>query len=802
MDLSPQRPTQRPAPAARHERGLAAFARISADWFWETDPDGRFVDFLGESDDPDLVLARRVGRTRRESASQDPENLARIDALDEIIAQRQPFRDVVYRAQLEGDPPTWCAISGEPVFGEAGEYLGYRGVGRNVNELVETQIALETKTRILDAVLAAMPDAIRVLDPDRRTISINDQFYRFFDLDKAAMEAAPDPLWYSFLEMALRGEYGDGDPVELARTRYALLGPDEFHYERQLKHGPWLEARGVPVPGGSRLTIYRDITERKRAEQAMRDTNAELERRVEERTAALAENERFYRATLDSIDARLAVLDGDGWIIATNGAWRRVAEVSSAAWHTAGDRTDYLTACTQTVGPSAEEARLVASAVREILAGQRQSFEVEYVCPDAESDRFFLCRAARVGAERPVRVVVTHDDVTVVRQAEQQARRAQRMEAIGTLAGGIAHDLNNALTPVVMGLELLSAEFPDNAGTIEMMAASARHGAEMLKQLLTFARGAEGRRLAVQPASLVGDVERIAKGTFPKSISLEVRLPSGLPVVQGDPTQLHQVLLNLCVNARDAMPDGGALTIAAEVVTVDEGLARTISGARAGEFVRLSVRDTGSGIAAADLDRIFDPFFTTKRLDQGTGLGLSTAMGIVKAHQGFMQVRSAPGHGSTFAVYLPFVATAAAPERPPVEGRRLRGRGELILVVDDEASIRQLYRAVLKQLGFDVITAEDGADGLIQAERHQASLSAIITDVLMPNMDGPSFIRELRERGIEIPVAIASGRMEDHQIEELDRLKVNARLGKPFTQKRLMAALEQLLVSRAVSARS
>ena len=318
---------------------------------------------------------------------------------------------------------------------------------------------------------------------------------------------------------------------------------------------------------------------------------------------------------------------------------------------------------------------------------------------------------------------------------------------------------------------------------------------------LVLARRAEGRRLAVQPASLVGDVERIAKGTFPKSICLEVRLPSSLPVVQGDPTQLHHVLLNRCVNARDAMPDGGALTIEAEVVTVDEGLARTISGARPGEFVRLSVRDTGSGIAAADLDRIFDPFFTTKRLDQGTGLGLSTAMGIVKAHQGFMQVRSAPGHGSTFSVYLPFVAAMATSERPPVEGRRLRGRGELILVVDDEASIRQLYRAVLTQLGFEVITAEDGADGLVQAERRQASLSAIITDVLMPNMDGPSCIRELRERGIEIPVAIATGRMEDHQLEELDRLNINARLGKPFTQKRLMAALEQLLVSRAAPVR-
>ena len=524
MDRSSESPTQPSTPATSHERGLAAFARISADWFWQTDPDGRFIDFLGDTGDADPNLTRRGWSDAPGGRHPGPENLARIDALDEIIARREPFRDLIYRAQLGDEPPIWCAISGEPVFDEDGSYLGYRGVGRNVNELVETQIALETKTRILDAVLAAMPDAIRVLDPDGRTLTTNDQFYTLFALDKEEMLASPDPLWYSFLEMARRGEYGPGDPEELARTRYGLLGSDEFHYERQMKHGPWLEARGVPVPGGSRLTIYRDITERKQAEQALRDANAELERRVEERTAALAESERFYRATLDSIDARLAVFDGEGRIIATNGAWQRFAETQRIrlAYSRRPGPTTWPPA-SKPSGRAPRKPRLVAAAIREILAGERHSFEVEYTCPAVEAERYFLCRVARVGAGLPVRVVVTHDDVTVVRQAEQQARRAQRMEAIGTLAGGIAHDLNNALTPVVMGLDLLSAEFPDHAGTIEMMAASARHGAEMLKQLLTFARGAEGRRLAVQPAALIEDVERIAKGTFPKSISLESR---------------------------------------------------------------------------------------------------------------------------------------------------------------------------------------------------------------------------------------------------------------------------------------
>jgi CheY-like chemotaxis protein len=219
------------------------------------------------------------------------------------------------------------------------------------------------------------------------------------------------------------------------------------------------------------------------------------------------------------------------------------------------------------------------------------------------------------------------------------------------------------------------------------------------------------------------------------------------------------------------------------------------------DAVLAGVQDTGTGIAVADLDRIYDPFFTTKRLDQGTGLGLSTATGIVKAHGGFMQVQSALGRGSTFAVYLPIASSPSAPERPRAEGRRLRGRGERILVVDDESSIRQLYRVVLTQLGFEVVVAEDGIDGLAQVERHQASLRAIISDVLMPNMDGPTFIRTLNERGVAIPVAIASGRIEDRHAEELDRLNVSVRLGKPFTQRRLMALVDQLLVSGAAADR-
>jgi CheY-like chemotaxis protein len=252
------------------------------------------------------------------------------------------------------------------------------------------------------------------------------------------------------------------------------------------------------------------------------------------------------------------------------------------------------------------------------------------------------------------------------------------------------------------------------------------------------------------------------------------------------------------VGARGSDPHACEATIG---LGAEEAQARTMTAVRAptmtwpqpGDFVRLTVRDTGLGIEPRVLERIFDPFFTTRALDLGTGLGLSTALGIVKAHDGFFRVDSTVGGGSTFEVYLPSVSAADAGERAQDRGLDAAGQGELILVVDDEAAIRQLYGVVLRRLGFRSIAAVDGADGLEQVARHRAELSAIITDVRMPNVDGLGFIRALRERGIAIPLAVASGRIEDAQVEELDALGVTIRLNKPFTQRRLLAALRQLL---------
>ena len=384
-------------------------------------------------------------------------------------------------------------------------------------------------------------------------------------------------------------------------------------------------------------------------------------------------------------------------------------------------------------------------------------------------------------------------DLTERRKQERLALRSQRMESIGTLAGGIAHDLNNALAPILMSGELLRMQYPQESTLLDAILACTGRAADMVRQLLNFAKGAEGERVALQPGRLVREMEKLVQGSFPKNIRLAVKCDPKLPPVRGDATQLHQVLLNLCVNARDAMPDGGTLTLAAERREVDACYAGSEPGARPGSYVVLCVRDTGTGIPPEILDRIFDPFFTTKDPDKGTGLGLSTVLGIVKGHGGFLQVCSQPGHGTTFTVHLPVdragSESAAVSPAPEV----FRGHGETILFVDDEAGVREVARAVLHHLNFKAVTATDGTDGLLQAAQHRTEIRAIITDLHMARLDGLAFVREVRRLLPHVPIAVASGRMDDEVGEQFRTLGVTGRLDKPFSEAQLAEALKNLL---------
>jgi PAS domain S-box-containing protein len=401
----------------------------------------------------------------------------------------------------------------------------------------------------------------------------------------------------------------------------------------------------------------------------------------------------------------------------------------------------------------------------------------------------------RDDAGRPKAVLAVYIDITEKKQLEAQYMRAQRMESIGLLAGGIAHDLNNVLAPIVMATQLLQLRFTDSEShkLLSTVEASAQRGAELVRQVLTFSRGLEGQRLLVHPKSLVSDVERLLSETIDKSIEVVTHFEPDLWPVPGDPTQLHQVLMNLCINARDAMPQGGRLSLGVRNVRVDEQYAAMSPELRPGPYVVFEVQDTGLGISPQIRDHIFEPFFSTKKPGKGTGLGLSTAQTIVKSHDGFISLESEMGRGTTFRIFLPASAGTpaargtAAPIPPP------RGNGETILVVDDEASILSITRHALEMFGYQALTASNGAEALALFAQKRGKIAVVLTDMAMPVLDGAALIYALRKIDPNVKVIAASGLKSTVQSMEPFGLGATSFLAKPFTAETMLHTIRAAL---------
>ncbi len=403
-------------------------------------------------------------------------------------------------------------------------------------------------------------------------------------------------------------------------------------------------------------------------------------------------------------------------------------------------------------------------------------------------------RVEMPGEVEPV-LIVMFTDLTERKQLEQQFLRAQRMESIGTLAGGIAHDLNNVLAPIMMSLELLSMRFTDadSQELLGIISKSAQRGADLVSQVLTFARGAGGRRLVVEVRHLVHDIETLVNDTFLKTIEVRTLIPGDLWAVLGDPTQLHQVLLNLCVNARDAMPEGGTLTIAAENVLLDPQSAAQNLEAKPGPYVFLRVEDSGTGMSPEVIEKIFDPFYPTKEVGKGTGLGLSTSLAIVKSHGGFLRVDSEPGRGTSFKIYLPAQTEPSAAITAALAGEMPRGHGELILVVDDEAGVRQMTQQMLQAFGYRVVLACDGPEAVAVFTAQKTEIAAVLTDMMMPVMDGPATIQMLRKLDSRVPIIAASGLSANEHVARAMSLGVRHFLPKPYAAEVLLILLRKVL---------
>ena len=398
----------------------------------------------------------------------------------------------------------------------------------------------------------------------------------------------------------------------------------------------------------------------------------------------------------------------------------------------------------------------------------------------------------------PEAIFAVMSDVTADRKAQEARLRAQRMESLGTLAGGIAHDLNNVLTPILMSVQLLEQGETD-AGRREILATmegAVKRGADMIRQVLSFARGVDGRRETVSVPQLVDDLVGFARDTLPKSITVDLALDDAVSATRGDPTQLLQILINLVMNAKDAMPTGGTLRIRTTEPVLEDSYSSISHLAMPGRYVAIEVEDTGHGMPPDTVEKIFEPFFTTKEVGKGTGLGLATSLAIVRSHGGFMQVYSEQGKGTRFTVGLPATsAGSGADARPAAPAPEVpRGHGELVLVVDDEPSILQITCQTLELHGYRTLRATNGRDALDVMTATQGVVDLVLTDMMMPVMDGAALSAHLEEHHPELPVIAASGLNSNGGAARAVGMGVSRFLPKPYTTSLLLTTIRDTLL--------
>jgi PAS domain S-box-containing protein len=524
---------------------------------------------------------------------------------------------------------------------------------------------------------------------------------------------------------------------------------------------PFLNSEGKPY---QYVAIRSDITERKRAEEQILEQAALLDQAQDAILVRdLDHNIRFWNKGAEKIY---------GWT---------AAEVIGK------NVKDLL---------FKEPSVQFAEARKAVLADGEWQGEIRQTRRDGEEitveSRWTLVRDEK---GQPNSILVINTDITEKKRMESQFLRAQRMESIGTLAGGIAHDLNNVLSPILMAIDMLQLKTTDEASKkwLDVLRTNAERGGNMVRQVLSFARGVEGERVALQPKHLIKEIVKILRETLPKSLEISFQIPNDLWIISADATQMHQVLMNLCVNARDAMPEGGSIAIKAENVFVDENYARMHLEAKPGRFVMISVADTGPGMTPEIQSRIFEPFFTTKEMTKGTGLGLSTALTIVKSHGGFINVYSELHKGSQFTLYLPAVDMPGAADAAALQTNLPLGHGELVLVVDDEESIREITRGTLETFGYKVLTASDGTEALALYADKKNEIAVVLTDMVMPFMDGSATIRALQRMDPKVRIIAASGLGAGQRAGEGALEGVSVFLNKPYTAEKLLNTLAQVL---------
>ena len=695
-----------------------------------------------------------------------PEDSEATSLVQEQLRGGEPVRNFESRYRGQDGAYRWLCWSAHPL-------AATRQIFAVARDITVRRISDE-RLRLLEMCLSRSKDIVIITKaepiaaPGPEIVYVNDAFVRLTGFSREeALGQTPRILQGPKTDRAalgrLRASLEAWEPVRTELLNYTKSGEEL-----------WLELDIVPVPDSRGwfthwVAVERDITDRKRAENKLAE----------------------QAALLDKAQDAIMVFDLDRRVL----YWNRSAErlYGWTGMEVIG-RTlpDFLCHDLGAFGP----------AMSLLVAHGEWTGEMEHRTKQGTlltvEVRFTLVRDED---GRPSSVLAINTDVTERKRLEAQFLRAQRLDCIGTLAGGIAHDMNNLLTPILVSVAMLQEgeQDADRVEDVRTIETCAKRGAQMVQQLLGFARGGmDGKRTRIRLGTVIDEVAQIVRETFPKNITLRLDVPPKLYEVHADATQMHQLLTNLCVNARDAMPDGGTLSISAEGIVLDDvcGAALDIEAKR-GPHVLLKVEDTGTGMPPETVERIFDPFFTTKELGHGTGLGLSTVHTIVRSHQGFVHVYSELGKGTRFEVHLPAdpAAVVAAPADPPssVAVRSPRGSGEVVLLVDDEETIRTVGRRILERSGYRVLSATNGAEAVSLFARHEHDVSVVVTDMMMPVMDGPATIVALKTLCPGVSIIASSGLDANKNLARAVDSGVKGFLPKPYTADAMLKLIHRVL---------
>jgi two-component system, cell cycle sensor histidine kinase and response regulator CckA len=607
-------------------------------------------------------------------------------------------------------------------------------------------------------------EALFIYEEDGRLIDVNKSMCLMYGCNRAA-------AFGESMETRSLGTSPYSGKEAMVKMKQAFdEGPQAFQWRSRRTNGElfWseVEMHAADIAGRRRLIIaVRDIDLRVQAEEALRTQEERL------RLAMEASDQGWFD---------LNIVTGEG---SASGEYARIIGLEPREFKVTA--TGWLEA----IHP--EDVALVKKEFQACVV-QGDTRTMEYRRRMTNGDWKWIRSTGRIverdSTGRAVRMTGTHADITERKKLEAQLLHSQRMESVGTLAGGVAHDLNNILTPMLMAGTVLKEKLTDpvDRALMMQMEAGAKRGAAIVRQLLAFSRDLPQTRVAVDVVRQIEEMMEVMRGTFPREIKLVARLPAGLWPVTADPIQLHQVIMNLCINARDAMPNGGTLTLTAENIIPGSGGLKDRS-------VRITVSDTGHGIPPENLGRIFDPFFTTKGVGKGTGLGLSTVHGIMKSHGGSIMVTSELNRGASFHATLPASATAPLPPAVAVEITPKEPRKPVILVVDDEELVLSVTTRILERNGYEVVPASGGKDALKRMTELSGSVDLVITDMMMPDMDGQTLVPKLREGRPNLKIIGVSGLDFDLRKEKMRAIGFSEMLRKPYDMATLMAAVRQQL---------